>query len=72
MQIVVVITVVMALGLVLFNPVYVEPYATLTGQVVLAVVVALFGSGFLWLRQLAEFRPAQRFLTAPPARDTAS
>ena len=61
-QIVVVITVVMALGLVLFNPVYVEPYATLTGQVVLAVVVALFGAGFLWLRQLAEFRPVQRFL----------
>ncbi len=64
-QIVVAVTVVMALGLVFLNPVYVEPYRTVAGQVVLAVVVALFGSGFVWLRQLAEFRPPQRFLSSP-------
>ncbi len=54
-QIVVVITLVFVLGLVLFNRSYVEPYTSATGQVVLALIVALFGAGFLWLRRLSRF-----------------
>ena len=61
-QVVVLVTVVMALGLLTLNPAYVAPYREPTGQVVLAAVVAIFAVGFTWLRRLAEFRPPGRFL----------
>jgi len=65
-RIVVVITVAMALGLDLVNPGYVAPYRTATGQLMLAVVVAVFGCGFIWLQRLARIPTAGRFLG--PAR----
>jgi hypothetical protein len=61
-QVVVLVTVVMALGLLTLNPSYVAPYREPEGQVVLAGVVAIFAVGFAWLRRLAEFRPPGRFL----------
>lgn len=61
-QVVVLVTVVMALGLLTLNPAYVAPYREPAGQVVLAAVVAIFAVGFAWLRRLAEFRPPGRFL----------
>ncbi len=61
-QVVVLVTVVMALGLLTFNPTYVAPYREPVGQLVLAVVVGIFAVGFAWLRRLAEFRPPGRFL----------
>jgi Flp pilus assembly protein TadB len=61
-QVVVIVTVGMALGLLLLNPAYVAPYRAPTGQLVLAAVVAIFAVGFAWLRRLAEFRPPGRFL----------
>jgi tight adherence protein B len=61
-QVVVLVTVVMALGLLTLNPSYVAPYREPTGQVVLAAVVGIFAGGFAWLRRLAEFRPPGRFL----------
>jgi hypothetical protein len=61
-QVVVLVTVVMALGLLTLNPSYVAPYRAPEGQVVLAGVVAIFAVGFAWLRRLAEFRPPGRFL----------
>ena len=64
-QVVVLVTVVMALGLLTLNPSYVAPYREPVGQVVLAGVVAIFAVGFAWLRRLAEFRPPGRFLAAP-------
>lgn len=68
-QVVVAVTVVMALGLLTLNPAYVAPYRDPVGQVVLAGVVAIFAVGFGWLRRLAEFRPPGRFLdlSAPGA-----
>ena len=61
-QVVVLVTVVMALGLLTLNPAYVAPYREPVGQVVLGAVVAIFAVGFAWLRRLAEFRPPGRFL----------
>lgn len=61
-QIVVGISVVFVLGLSLFNRDYVEPYSSFAGQLVLLVVLALFGAGFLWMRRLSVFELPARFL----------
>lgn len=61
-QIVVFISAAFIIGLRVLNPEYVEPYGTLTGQMVLALIVALFASGFFWLRRLATFEMPTRFL----------
>lgn len=61
-RIVVMVTVAMALGLDVLNPGYVAPYRTATGQLMLAVVVAVFGCGFIWLQRLARIPAAGRFL----------
>jgi Flp pilus assembly protein TadB len=45
-----------------FNRHYVEPYSTLLGECVLAVVIALLAAGLLWLRRLASPRRTERFL----------
>jgi tight adherence protein B len=66
-QVVVLVTVIMALGLLTLNPSYVAPYREPTGQVVLTAVVGIFAGGFAWLRRLAEFRPPGRFLQLSPA-----
>lgn len=49
-------------GLAVFNPVYVAPYGSLGGQMVLLVVAALFAGGLLWMRRLAEPQKLSRFL----------
>jgi Flp pilus assembly protein TadB len=61
-QLVVGITLVVPGMLVLFNQGYVEPYATVEGQMVLTVVIAIFGLGILWLRRLAGVEAPERFL----------
>ncbi len=61
-QIVVAITLGVAGMLTLLNPGYVAPYRSLLGQVVLAVVILLFGAGVAWLRRLARFEQPERFL----------
>jgi len=58
-------TVVMTFGLFAFNRSYVAPYGTMAGQVMLAVVVALYGTAFAWMRRLAAFKKADRFLQPP-------
>jgi Flp pilus assembly protein TadB len=65
-QIVVGFSLLFVVGLRLFNPDYVEPYGTLTGQLILAVIIAFFGAGFAWLRRLSTFTPPARFLAAEP------
>ena len=61
-QVVVAITLIMAAGLVLFNPTYMQPYTSFIGQVVLAVVIRLYALGLLWLRRLAKIEVPERFL----------
>ncbi len=61
-QVVVAITLVMAAGLVLFNPTYVKPYTSFIGQFVLFIVIALYAVGLVWLRKLAKIEVPDRFL----------
>ncbi|MBW9208828.1 type II secretion system F family protein [Mumia sp. zg.B21] len=68
-QIVVGVIVVVAGALVIFNGAYVEPYGTFVGQIVLAVVLAMFGAAVLWMRRLSGVDQPERFLiAAEPAR----
>jgi Flp pilus assembly protein TadB len=60
-----------------FNRHYVEPYSTLVGECVLAIVIALLAGGLLWLRRLASPRRTERFLqggavTEPASRERAA
>jgi Flp pilus assembly protein TadB len=70
-QIVMIVTVVVVLGLALFNRKYVAPYSTPFGQVVLLVILGLFAAGFVWLRRLASFETPGRFLHARDRLPTA-
>jgi tight adherence protein B len=67
-QIVVVLTLLFAAFLILFGGTYLEPYSTPAGQVALAVVIAMFASGFVWMQQLSGLRPAPAFLQRPGVR----
>ena len=71
-RIVVAVTVGMALGLRVLNPAYVAPYRTATGQLMLAVVVVVFGCGFVWLQRLSRIPTAARFLVGERVRVPAS
>jgi Flp pilus assembly protein TadB len=64
-QIVVAISVGLALGLALFNHAYVQVYDSLTGQLVLCVVVGLYAVGVVWMRALARFPVPERLLAGP-------
>lgn len=54
---------VMAVGLVMLNRSYLNPYDTPTGQMVLLVVAGLFGAALMWLSKIAKGTPITRFLT---------
>lgn len=64
-RIVVAVSVGTALALAVFNHSYVEPYDDFLGQLVLCIVVALYGAAFLWLRRLARYELPGRFLSEP-------
>lgn len=50
-------------GLVLFNPRYLEPYRTVTGQLVLLLVAAIFIGAYVLMQRMAQLRTPDRFLT---------
>ncbi|WP_307813703.1 type II secretion system F family protein [Streptomyces sp. N35] len=60
----------MALGLITFNRPFLEPYDTAAGQLVLAIVGALFAVAFAWLRTIAHIKEPARLLQAAAADDT--
>jgi hypothetical protein len=66
-QIVIAVSVGLALGLAVFDHSFLAPYDGLTGQLVLAVVAAVYAGGVLWLRKLAHFAEPERLLSAAPA-----
>lgn len=51
---------------------YSAPFDTLVGQLVLALVAALYGAGLWWVHRLGIQAPAGRFLTTTARRDPAS
>lgn len=55
-RLIIMVTLAMAVGLVVLNRGYLRPYDTLTGQMVLAVVGAMFAFGFRWLHRLAQHK----------------
>ena len=61
-QIVVAVSVAVVLGLAIFNKSFVQPYSTVTGQLVLLCVIGLFAAGFYWLRRLSSVETPARFL----------
>jgi tight adherence protein B len=65
-RVIIAITLLMAIGQILFNRAFLAPYATPAGQVILAVVGALFAAGFTWLGRMSRIRDASRVLAIPP------
>ena len=72
-QIVVIFSILVMLGLALFNRSFVAPYQSVQGQLVLLVVVILFALGMMWMRRLSGVRLPRRFLTvtAPAGEEDA-
>jgi Flp pilus assembly protein TadB len=66
-QIVVGVSVGLALALGVFNHSYVRVYDSAMGQVVLVVIVALYVAGFIWIRKLATLNAPERLLGGPSA-----
>jgi Flp pilus assembly protein TadB len=63
-QIVVLVSVGLAVALAVLDPKFVAPYSSVLGQLVLLIVVAIYAAGVLWLRRLAIFETPQRLLSA--------
>ncbi|MEU5001546.1 type II secretion protein F [Streptomyces sp. NPDC021622] len=63
MRVVVTTTVSFAAGLILLNPVFLRPYGTFAGQLVLLAIGGLFSLAFHWLRRLARIEGPERFLS---------
>jgi Flp pilus assembly protein TadB len=61
------ITVLLSLGIVVFNPTYVEAYRSAVGQVVLVGVAAFFAGAYWWLARAARPSTTGRFLAAGAA-----
>ncbi|WP_035854836.1 type II secretion system F family protein [Kitasatospora azatica] len=64
-RIVVGTTLAMAVGLIVLNRPYLQPFDTATGQLVLLLVGALFAGSFGWLRRIATFTEPARLLADP-------
>lgn len=62
-RVIVITTLSFAVGLVLLNRGYLAPYDSAIGQIILALVGALFATAFVWLTRIARLRAPQRFLT---------
>ncbi|MEP6696811.1 MAG: pilus assembly protein TadB [Pseudonocardiales bacterium] len=71
-RIVVAVSLGVSLLLTLINHAFVDVYDTFFGQIVLTVVIAIYGAGFLWLRRLAKFSATSRFLRGAGHSDQAA
>jgi Flp pilus assembly protein TadB len=70
-QIVIAVSVLMAVGLAILDHAFLAPYDSVFGQLVLAVIVAIYALGIIWLRKLARFDMPQRLLGATSAASPA-
>jgi Flp pilus assembly protein TadB len=61
-QIVILVSVGMAIGLAFVDHSFLAPYSSPFGQLVLALIACLYGLGIAWLRRLARFESPQRML----------
>lgn len=58
----VLLTLALSLGLIVFDRTYLAPYGTAAGQLALAGVVAIFGVALLWLQRMIRQSPGERLL----------
>jgi Flp pilus assembly protein TadB len=63
-QIVIAVSVGLAVALAIFDHRFLTPYDGVVGQLMLAVVAAVYAAGILWLRKLAKFEAPERLLVA--------
>jgi Flp pilus assembly protein TadB len=63
-QIVIAVSVLMAVGLAILDHAFLAPYDSVFGQLVLAIIVTIYALGIIWLRKLARFDMPQRLLGA--------
>jgi Flp pilus assembly protein TadB len=66
-QIVVAVSVGMAIALAVLDHTFLSPYDGVYGQFVLVIIGAIYAAGILWLRRLATFETPQRLLGTPGA-----
>ena len=64
-QIVVLVSVGLAVALALLDHSFLAPYDGVQGQLILVIVVAVYAAGIAWLRRLAQFETPQRLLSGP-------
>lgn len=60
-------TAVFAIGLLVLNRGYLDPYDTALGQAVLGLVGGCFGAAFWWMAGISRHDPVERFLAQPEA-----
>ncbi|CAO5187364.1 Flp pilus assembly protein TadB [Frankia sp. AiPs1] len=72
MRVVVLTSLVFAVGLVALDRAFLAPYSTATGQLVLLAVGAIFAGGFVWLRRMAAVTTPPRFLADESAAPVAA
>ncbi|MBA4867288.1 type II secretion system F family protein [Streptomyces sp. PSKA54] len=70
-RVTVIVTLGMATGLVVFNRPYLDPFNTLTGQVVLAVVGVLFAVSFTYLTMIGRIEEPVRLIRSASGRAAA-
>ena len=61
-RIIVSVVISFVVGLLIFNRAYLRPYDTVTGQVVLGIVLAVFGCAFLMMQRMGRIALPQRFI----------
>jgi hypothetical protein len=61
-QIVVAVSVGMAIALAVLDHAFLSPYDGVYGQFMLVIIGAIYAAGILWLRRLATFESPQRLL----------
>lgn len=66
------VTVVTVVGLTMLNPLYVRGYSTPLGQVVLALIVVVWGGSLWWLQTMARFQAPERFLIGAATGEASS
>lgn len=69
-RVLVLLTLALAVGMIVFAHGFLEPYGTAQGQLALTVVVAVFGAALLWLQRMIRLAPGERLLFEDDFADT--
>jgi Flp pilus assembly protein TadB len=59
------VTALTVVGLVVFNRSYLDAYSDATGQLILTLVVVMWGVGLWWLGRMSRFMAPERFFASP-------